>query len=319
MLNIKNKAMCPRDEVAYKSVDDFRKIRTYEIDCSTSSKDFKSTERTIRNYHPGNRKFTQALNGDILSVVELTAEKMKRNMNFPELMDRIQLEKESSSHFVFDSVAAAGLEKMYQQIEERREDTPTPSHSILPGLDQTQESTSPVNSSISKTRVLSPLAASHNLSSQYRLMQDYPREVVVYDFDIFNDVKYSCGWRLISQTSDSHIRYVYDRFEISMFYEMSRVKNTLAGSSSLQEPLKAQQSGMAREGKYEAKVYGGGKESSKKQDVISAEARVWDDILTFCFELRLLPQEAALEAYVQKKRGVCEQLLEKLKDQKSTK
>jgi hypothetical protein len=263
LLNFKAKSIFQKEDGIYKIVDDFRKLRVFEVDCAVSVNHFKSTLGNVRQNWVGNERVTRALNGLLIKDSEITEGFLKSSMDFSPLT--IPLEQPIMALESDDSQG-----KSYDTCE---------------------------------------LAVCGN--RELVTCEDYPRELQVHDFGLFNSLRYSCGWKLSGQPTGSTITYVYDMLDVHMIYELV-----------LYEKPAEDKEGQL-EGIYTATIMMPSQiKDIKRQiyDTVRREARVWDDIFHLCHLIIAQFRTEWLKEYLIRHRSlVVSEFVHYLNDQKSVK
>jgi hypothetical protein len=154
--------------------------------------------------------------------------------------------------------------------------------------------------------------------------QDYPRTLEVADFGRLNGLRYSCGWRLESISSDAVIRYRYELFDIHMVYQLTAVRlDHPQGIREQRDCAEFDVAGLQLAGTYTVDVMMPASTREARRHIyetVRQEARVWDDILHLCGQLVAGFHSDRLKGYLKAHRGlVVDDFVHYLKDQKAAK
>lgn len=98
-MNFRGKSMLIKDEGIYKIIDDFRKLKVFEVDCAPSMRDLKTTQGNIRFANPGNAKLVAQLGGNLLDVGSLNYHTLKEHLNFSQLAKRSAKIRSMNAYF----------------------------------------------------------------------------------------------------------------------------------------------------------------------------------------------------------------------------
>lgn len=258
-MNVKAKPMFIKEEGIYKIIDDFRKIKLFEINCAPSCSHYRTSLGNIRQNWVGNIKVATALNGGLLKVEDMNADFFRDVMNF-DYLSSVRAHRAGIYHQLEDiarsvkrgpSGDSATLNS--SMAGQREVDSLKRSEAIdHPQLTQEADggsSIGKINATMSQSVQVTPPGSSlrRMMSQQVKRMsekvcmtvkstecthmgpcdkiefvscEEYPRSIEVTDFSQMNELRYSCGWRLESISKAGVIRYRYEMFDIHMLYEL---------------------------------------------------------------------------------------------------
>jgi hypothetical protein len=344
-MNLKAKPVFQKEDGIYKVVDDFRKLRVFEVDCAASSVHFKSSLGNVRQNWVGNLRIARALNGALVRVDDLTEDFLRQAMDFESLdfklagHDELLVESKEVTLFSinkgFESKSLISQPGRHGQLSMRHttSESTTPVQGLMDprlvhqgsAFTRSLQSTPVANALVEKAgpgfRRLESLHSLHEperaeagscANVEMVVCEDYPRELQVHDFELFNALRYSCGWRLAAPLGGPTVTYVYDLFDVHLVYELAVFerpddvdqRDKLEGiyTATVLMPLHS------REGKRQ--IY----------DTVRREARVWDDILHLCHLIIAQFGSDWLKEYLKSHRSlVVDEFVHYLNDQKSVK
>ena len=352
-MNIKSKAFFQKEDGIYKVIDDFRKIRLFEIDCAPSCSNFKTSLGNVRQKWVGNTRIARALNGALLVISDITEDFLIKAMDFSTILKKLADTVEYPEHTCEHDVCKQAKHvmsvhipsgKSYHGFEGPANPESTNASPIIQGIGGGGVY-GQLNSNFTKSLQVTPIGPSTKsrgiMSSAFQLQpvpstikdtpepseqsktpaymkvfmttcEDYPRTIEIHNFDIFNNLRYSCGWKLASTPEGSTITYIYDMLDIYMIYELSLQKH-YDGMSCDSEMT----------GMYTATVMMPSHTKDLKKhiyDTIRREARMWDDILHLCHLIINKFQTDWLKDYLRNHKNlVINEFAHYLGDQKSTK
>lgn len=357
-MNLKAKPMFPKEEGIYKIVDDFRKIKLFEVNCAPSCSHFRTSFGNIRQNWVGNIRIATALNGSLINVSDIDQNYLSEVMNFDDL--NRMLAKQPGKFLEPEIVCRPGSVCKHQELARRRSwnqqdeenDTIKPLPLVIQGIANggaygqlnslmTQSlQTTPIGHSAHRKTLeteglkhaentylsINPADCTHNGSCMDLKMmscQEYPRTIEITNFDLLNELRYSCGWRLESFPRGNVIRYRYEMFDVHMVYELtlqSRYDNSVSSFDTLDESDLSQQK---LEGMYTVDIQMPSQTRDLKKhiyDTIKKEARIWDDILHLCNLIVNKFNTEWLKDYLRTHKSlVINEFVHNLNDQKATK
>lgn len=340
-MNLKAKPIFQKEDGIYKIVDDFRKLRLFEVDCAASCSHFKTSLGNVRQNWVGNLRIARALNGALVQSKDLTDSFLVQAMNFDDWVHKLSGQDDLVASHAQDTFSInKGFESKTLisqaaiQTSDRKKFPASEATTPMQALEKNQLLAGFTGS---KSLHSSPAGAAHN-NANYGFVrleslrslgetdtadlgscsnlemvtcEDYPRELQVHNFALFNALRYSCGWRLAAPASGHTITYVYDIFDVHMVYELSLFEKTASQSDDQLEGIYTVTLLMPVHTK-----------DLKKQiyDTVKREARVWDDILHLCHLMIAQFNSDWLKEYLKSHRHlVVDEFVHYLNDQKSVK
>ena len=102
-MNFRNKPVFSKDDGAYKIVDDFRKIKLFEVDCSSSARNYKSSLGNIRQSVIGNSRLVAGLNGEFMTVADLNHETFVKSQDFSCISKRLSSPYQTGMSYCSDA------------------------------------------------------------------------------------------------------------------------------------------------------------------------------------------------------------------------
>lgn len=318
-MNVKAKPMVGKEEGIYKIIDDFRKIKLFEVNCAPSCSHYRTSLGNIRQNWVGNLKVVTALNGGLLHVDDLTLRFFNEVMNFDHLSN-VRAHRPGIYHQLED-IAKSIKPNLYGESIATHRIVGGPNKSDTSDLQRSipevvaESSIVPINSTMSQSMQTTPQGSSlkRMMSQQIKRpaekicmptksmecthggpcdkiqfvsCDEYPRSIEVTDFSKMNELRYSCGWRLESISSEGVIRYRYEMFDFHMLYELTL--QTLYHPHAIAEQSDCHffdLHDLQLEGMYTVNVMMPSQTRESKRQIyetIRKEARVWDDIMHIC-------------------------------------
>lgn len=263
LMNFRGKPALVKDDGIYKIVDDFTKVKVFEIDCAPAMKHYRISQGNIRYDNPANKKLLRELNGSAMDIDDITEATMLKNLSFSSITSRT-----SSIEILKQSVGVDAAGPTMLQI---------------------------VNSSKRK--------------AYFSTAFGYPRTLVVYDMQIIINLRLSSGWRMSEETDKDNIYFTFDMFDVCLLYQLKRIDH-----------LKDEDKDVF--GYFEVNLFCPLNMKETKRgicEVVRSEARVWDDNAYFCEKIRRMEDPEVLKKFIFENKARVNDLLEKIKDQKSTK
>jgi hypothetical protein len=298
ILNFKGKPTFLKEEGAYKIIDDFRKVRLFEVDCAVSCRNFRSSFGNIREENPGNGRLASGLGGRLMFAEELTKSELAKNMDFV-------------AADLYTTTLASVSEQAIQQLGVKKAGT-------------TAMMLAPLN--------LQPapmaLEPAEKLSlDQYVVCRDYPRLLTLTSLDLLRNLRYSCGWvQVVDPPGDLAILYSYTLFDMSLFYSLKRVSTRGESFEMEEREIGEMRAGKKDEGgTFEVRILvpptvKDSKESKRLcYEIVKDEAKSWDDIMSLCQQMVILRSVPLIKDCLLSRALVAENLIAKINDQKSTK
>jgi hypothetical protein len=350
-MNLKAKPIFQKEDGIYKIIDDFTKIRIYEVDCAASCSHFKSSLGNVRQNWVGNLRIARVLNGAIIRVEDVSEDLLLNSMDFSVIKGSLageeehlviseNLDKFSINKGYESKTLVSGMSWYAHEVPNVDSVQVTPLiQGIAAGGNYGQLNsvfTRSLQSTPSGPAAKSKHFLAHMLSSEgsghgFKWIdstqqgscanlemvscEDYPRSIEVHDFSLFNELRYSCGWKLSlpPDAGQTTVTYVYDVFDIHMVYELTLQTR----------PEERPQSAGILEGLYTATIMMPTQTRDLKKhiyDTVRREARVWDDILHLCHLLINRFNSDWLKDYLRSHRSlVVDEFVHYLGDQKSAK
>ncbi len=285
-MNFKSRPVFVKDDGVFKIIDDFRKIKMFEVDCAPSAGDYRSSFGNIRYGSSGNARLVNSLNGGFINIEDLNMDFLRKNHDFSSIMKKLAALSSSSL-----AISEAPFISM------------------------------PITKQKSYETISSPVLASSSSRStgQMIICPDYPLNLEVLNFNVLHELRYSCGWRLECEPLESIIRYKYELFDLNMIYEMMKVDDISPSIKMDNDESKV----LNRDGQYVITIYipySSREQKAQIYNIIKEEARVWDSIVALCYQILLkIDNFENLTSYLHPKKELVDKLIDKISDQKATK
>ena len=291
VLNLRNRPGFLKGDDIYKLVDDFRKIKYFEIDCAPSSRDFRTAFGGVREMIPCNDRLAAALNGGVMCIQDLDRSTWKKLLDFSTITKPIPLFNRSNSGPVWQP----RLDEMSSCVG-----VTSPQRGLLPDMVPLPGYPKPILT-VSDFELLHQLRYSCGWKlDTSSIPSDFPQK--------------GC------KNPPEFIRFEYHMFDVHLVQELRRIPSPPAKDSLTTEPNEQKvestvsykvtllQPSLIKDGKHN--VY----------DVIRTELMEWDDILELCNSLLTTSTDEELVSLVRKNTAnSASNLLKQVTDQKCTK
>lgn len=356
-MNLKAKPMFQKEEGIYKIIDDFRRIKLFEVNCAPSCSHFRTSLGNIRQDWVGNIRIATALNGSLLSVSQINEEFLIESMNFDDLNRMLAkypgkfLEPEKVCKPI-EPTKMQELPRTGSWNEQDGKIPEIPKTQIIQGISsggsygqlnslttQSLQTTPNGHCMLRRFSIMDSVREIDNVCPSFKPIecthtgtcndlkmvscQEYPRTIEITNFDLLNELRYSCGWRLESYPKGNIIRYRYEMFDVHMVYELTLQSRYESSISNVEVIDESDLTTQKLEGMYSVNILMPSQTKDLKKhiyDTIKKEARVWDDILHLCNLIVNKFNTDWLKEYLRSHKSlVINEFVHNLHDQKATK